>query len=127
MQPCDGAACLAQALGNNVAAVLWRRALRDTGVSAAGDELALALATAIGDLLVYRGDDAVGRAALRVGTDERLPAWLIAMWQPTRQPRATAAAYYLVGRCLTSACSCLGVRVAAHRACARAATAAAGE
>ena len=107
-----------QALGHGAAAALWQRALRDTARppgaegGRAGDELALALATAMGDLFVYRGDDAVGGAALRVGADQRFAAWFTAMAQASRPPRVTAAAMHLFDRCMFSVGSCLGVRAA---------------
>ena len=107
-----------QALGHGAAAALWQRALRDTAQppgaegGRAGDELALALATAMGDLFAWRGDDTVGRAVLCVGADQRFAAWYIAMAQASRPPRVTVAACYLLVRCLFSVGSCLGVRAA---------------
>jgi hypothetical protein len=119
----------AQALRQGAATALWQCALsdRDPAVAtstpvlpppppapaerAAGarDRLACAVATALGDLLVYRGDDAVAAAAMLVARDERLADWAGAMAQASRPLRVMSAAGYLAFRCASSSCSCLGV------------------
>ena len=74
------------------------------------------MATALGDLLVFRGDDAVAAAALLVALDPRGAAWYGAMLQATRPLRVAAAGDYLFSRVSNSIASCLGVRRRAPRA-----------
>ena len=124
------AAPCTQALQHGAAAALWQRALRGTASlhlqtlppappspsssqldgAGARDRLAHAVATALGDLLVFRGDDAVGAAALLVARDPRSAAWYGATVQASRPLRVAAAGDYLLFRVLTSSASCLGVR-----------------
>ena len=121
-----------QALQHGAAAALWQRALRGTAPpplqtppppssssqldgAGARNRLAHAVATALGDLLVNRGDDAVGAAALLVARDPRSAAWFGATVQASRPLRVAAAGDYLLSRVMTSSASCLGVRPPAPR------------
>ena len=65
----------AQALRHGAGAALWQRALGDLAPAADGagarDSLVCAVAMALGDLPVRRGDDAVAAAALLVALDPR--------------------------------------------------------
>ena len=114
----------AQALHNGAAGALWQRALR--GITpppppppltppslldgaGARDVLAYAVATALGDLLMFRGDDAVAAAALLVAQDPRSATWYGAMVQASRPLRVAAAGEYLLFRVCTASGSCLGV------------------
>ena len=112
---------MGQALRQGAAAALWQHALGDIGTEAsaapvpaeggggARDRLACAVATALGDLLVYRGDDAVAAAAMLVARDARSREWFGAMVHASRPLRTAAAAGYLMIRCVHSSCSCVGV------------------
>ena len=71
------------------------------------DRLAHAVATALGDLFVYRGDDAVAAAVLLVALDPRGAAWYGATAHGSRSLRVAAAAAYLTERILLCNCSCL--------------------
>ena len=124
-----------QALQHGAAAALWQRALRGTAPpplqtpppappsspssqldgAGARDGLAHAVATALGDLLANRGDDAVGAAALLVARDPRIAAWYGATVQASRPLRVAAAGDYLLSRVNLSSASCLGVRPPAPR------------
>ena len=75
----------------------------------ARDRLAYAVATALGDLFVYRGDDAVAAAVLLVALDARGAAWCGATVHGSRPLRVAAAAGYLVERIMFCSCSCVGV------------------
>ena len=113
-----------QALHHGAAAALWQSALRLEGIpppplalpslgaaaSLRRDGLACALATALGDLFVNRGDDAVGVTALLVVTDVQYAAWYGAQVHASRPPSVAAVAGYLNWRIVASICSCLGVR-----------------
>ena len=76
------------------------------------DQLAYAVATALGDLLVYRGDDAVAAAALLIALDPRVVAWSGATVHASRPLRFAAATIYTSLRITTSTSSCLGVTAA---------------
>ena len=89
-------------------------ALADTG---ARDRLAHAVATALGDLLVFRGDDAVAAAALLVALDPRTAAWSGATVHASRPLRVAAAGTYMLVRISASICSCLGVTAAGPPPC----------
>ena len=75
----------------------------------ARDRLAHAVATALGDLFVYRGDDAVAAAVLLVALDPRGAAWYGAMVHGSRPLRVASAGSYLMTRVMYCSCSCLGV------------------
>ena len=97
--------------------MLWQRALRcslapsSSGGVGARERLAYVLATALADLLAYRGDDELAAAALRIVFDPRLAAWHDALAaDPSRPPRVAAAAHLLTHRCVCCASSSLGVR-----------------
>ena len=75
----------------------------------ARDRLAYAVATALGDLFVYRGDDAVAAAVLLVALDPRVAAWSGATVHAARPLRVAAAGLYLLARVMNCSCSCLGV------------------
>ena len=125
------AAPCTQALQHGAAAALWQRALRGTAPpplqtpppappppspssqldgAGARDGLAHAVATALGDLLANRGDDAVCAAALLVARDLRSAAWYGATVQASRPLRVAAAGDYLLFRVFLASASCLGVR-----------------
>ena len=104
----------AQALRHGAGAALWQRALGDLAPAADGagarDSLVCAVAMALGDLLVRRGDDAVAAAALLVTLDPRWAGWICGTAHASRPLRVVAAAGYLFFRASSSLCSCLGVR-----------------
>ena len=98
-------------------AMLWQRALHcgmapsSSGGVGARERLACLLATALRDLLAYRGDDELAAAALRIVFDPRLAAWHDALAaDPSRPPRVAAAAHFLAWHCACCAGSSLGVR-----------------
>ena len=108
----------AQALRHGVAAALWEHAVR--GISppsppspadgaGARDRLAHAVATALGDLFVQRGDDTVAAAVLLIALDARGVAWYSATAHGSRPLRVVAAGAYLLQRILFCSFSCLGV------------------
>ena len=122
----------AQALRHGAAVALWQLALGDVtvkvpeaaplglvpvsaGGAGARDRLACAVATALGDLLVYRGDDAVAAAAMLIVLDGRRVDWAGAMVHVSRPMRVVSAAMYLLNRLLHSSCSCLGVSASPAR------------
>ena len=122
MPACEGSSAAgpdcgrAQALRHGAVAALWQRALSDItpppmSLDGAGarDRLAYAVATALGDLFVYRGDDAVAAAVLLVALDPRGAAWCGATVHGSRPLRVAAAAGYLVERIMFCSCSCVGV------------------
>ena len=76
-----------------------------------GHGLACAVAISLGDLLVYRGDEAVAAAALLIALDPQIKLWYCEMVNASQPPRAVAAASYLLYRLITSGCSFLGVSV----------------
>ena len=105
----------AQALEHGAPALLWRCALDgvagpEAGGAAARDELAHAVATALGDLFAYRAGDAVFVAAQHVALGGQCAAWYSAAVHASRPLRVAAAAYYCLDRCLYSAGASLGVR-----------------
>ena len=111
-----------QALQRGAGVALWLRAVYGIEQRAAPvepndarDRLAHAVATALGDLLAYRGDDAVCAAALLVARDPRSAAWYGATMQASRPLRVAAAGDYLLSRVYHSSASCLGVRPPAPR------------
>ena len=122
---CDeptAARCRAKALHRGAAAALWQCAVSvassaprppPTALDGAGprDRLAHAVTTALGDLLVFRGDDAVGAAALLIALDPRYAVWSSATVHASRPLRVVAAGIYLMWRNITSGGSCLGVTV----------------
>ena len=73
------------------------------------DQLAYAVAIALGDLLVYRGDDAVAAAVLLVALDPRGTAWFGATVRGSRPLRVAAAGTYLLQRVNFCSGSCVGV------------------
>ena len=108
----------AQALRHGVAAALWEHAVR--GISppsppcpadgaGARDRLAHAVATVLGDLFVFRGDDTVAAAVLLFALDARGLAWFSATVHGSRPLRVAAAGMYLLQRILFCSFSCLGV------------------
>ena len=106
-----------QAVRLGAPAMLWQRALHcglapsSSGGVEARERLAYVLATALADLLAYRGDDELAAAALRIVFDPRLAAWHDALAvDASRPPRVAAAAHFIAWRCVCSACSSLGVR-----------------
>ena len=106
----------AQALRHGMAAALWQHAVRGisplsspTDGAGARDRLAHAMATALGDLFVYRGDDAVAAAVLLVALDPRGAAWYGATVHGSRPLRVAAAGSYLGMRVVFCSGSCLGV------------------
>jgi hypothetical protein len=118
-----GELCLtspAQALRHGAAAALWQRALDgiappsppSVSGEAARDRLAYAVATALGDLFVFRGDDDVAAATLLVALDPRTAAGSGATVHASRPLRVAAIGFYLLWRVAQCARSCLGVRVA---------------
>ena len=105
----------AQALEHGAPALLWRCALDgvagpEAGGAGARDELAHAVATALGDLLAYRGGDAVFVAAQHVALGGQCAAWYSATVHASRPLRVAAAAHYCLHYCMFSAGACLGVR-----------------
>ena len=106
-----------QAVRLGAPAMLWQRALHcgmapsTSGGAGARERLAYVLATALADLLAYRGDDELAAAALRIVFDPRLAAWHGALSvDASRPPRVTAAANFIGFRCACCAVSSLGVR-----------------
>ena len=106
-----------QAVRLGAPAMLWQRALHcglappSSGGVEARERLACALATALRDLLAYRGDDALAAAALRIVFDSRLAAWHEALAVgASRPPRVAAAVNFIAWRCACCAGSSLGVR-----------------
>ena len=106
-----------QAVRLGAPAMLWQRALHcglapsSSGGVEARERLACVLATALRDLLAYRGDDELAAAALRIVFDPRLAAWHNALAAgASRPPRVAAAANFIAWRCVCCAASSLGVR-----------------
>ena len=124
---CTGELCLtspAQALRHGAAAALWQRALDgiappsppSVSGEAARDRLAYAVATALGDLFVFRGDDDVAAATLLVALDPRGGAWHAATVHASRPLRVAAAGTYLINRqWLVAASSCSRLEVTPAR------------
>ena len=81
----------------------------DGAGAGARDRLAYAVATALGDLFVFRGDDAVAAAVLVFALDARGAAWYGATVRGSRPLRVAAAGSYLLQRIVFCSCSCLGV------------------
>ena len=106
-----------QAVRLGAPAMLWQRALHcgldpsSSGEAGAPERLACALATALADLLAYRGDDELAAAALRIVFDPRLAAWHDALAaDASRPPRVAAAASIIAWHCAFCAGSSPGVR-----------------
>ena len=106
-----------QAVRLGAPAMLWQRALHcglvpsSSGGGGARERLARLLATALADLLAFRGDDELAAAALRIVFDPRHAAWYDALAaDASRPPRVAAAAHFLAWHCACCAGSNLGVR-----------------